>query len=209
MRITLEQAKMIVSGNQPQTGHWVSFDPDRMRAKDLIPLVENGLRHNDLEMMAEQFIAAVRGLENDLAILALIAGFVTVHIPDGAYEDDPDDGWDGEIAEDYVMIGEDVLTHPDHIAFVTACRRAGMKPYMYHGRYYYVGPGVNVENLADAARLGVNIPMLSDNMGKGYVIYTRVSEKADPTIDNASAEAMQKMQEMLSALNPMAFGPQS
>ena len=56
--------------------------------------------------------------------------------------------------------------------FVKDMKKAGLEPYEYHGRYFYVGPAVNVDNLQDALS-ETKVKCQWDNMGKGFVVYPR------------------------------------
>lgn len=79
--------------------------------------------------------------------------------------------WDGEIGEGFVRVGRLTMKHPHHVEFVIACRDAGFQPYEYEGRFCYVGPGVTLPDLSEMGRLGTDIPLAWDNLGKDFVVH--------------------------------------
>jgi len=58
--------------------------------------------------------------------------------------------------------------------FVKDMTDAGLSPYHYHGRYYYHGPAVNCQSWLEAMR-STRVNCTYDQMGKGFVVYPRVS----------------------------------
>jgi hypothetical protein len=67
----------------------------------------------------------------------------------------------------------------EHLRFVCDMEAAGLKVELYHGRYFWHGPSVDVDNLQDALS-GTKIPCQWDNMGKGYVVYPKAN---DPSLE--------------------------
>ena len=49
-------------------------------------------------------------------------------------------------------------------------KNAGLEPYHYHGRFWWEGPAVNVDNLQEALS-ETRVKCQWDNMGLGYVVY--------------------------------------
>ena len=76
-----------------------------------------------------------------------------------------------EIGQDFVRVGHLEMRRLQHIEFVKACLKAGLKPYVYEGRFCYVGPGVTLPSLDDIGILPANIPLSWDNLGKEYVVH--------------------------------------
>jgi hypothetical protein len=58
----------------------------------------------------------------------------------------------------------------DHKQFVSDMEDAGLAPYDYHGRFFWHGPAVDVDDLQEA--LGATkVRCQWDSMGMGYVVY--------------------------------------
>jgi hypothetical protein len=70
-------------------------------------------------------------------------------------------------------------TVPEHIQFVEDMKNAGLKVKLYHGRYFWHGPSVDVNNLQDALS-NTKVPCQWDNMGMLYVVYPKAN---DPSLD--------------------------
>ena len=68
-----------------------------------------------------------------------------------------------------------VYTNPDCIKFVKQMKKAGLKPYHYHGRNFYHGPAVNVNSLQEALS-ETRVKCQYDQMGRGYVVYPIASD---------------------------------
>ena len=58
--------------------------------------------------------------------------------------------------------------------FVKDMIEAGLEPYHYHGRYFWQGPAVNVDNLQEALS-NTKVSCQWDNMGLGFVAYPKIS----------------------------------
>lgn len=60
--------------------------------------------------------------------------------------------------------------------FVRDMKKAGFDPYHYHGRSFWEGPAVSVDDdhIAVAA---TRVKCQRDSLGKGYVVYPRASGK--------------------------------
>jgi hypothetical protein len=69
-------------------------------------------------------------------------------------------------------------TNKDCVRFVKDMTKAGLEPYHYHGRFFWHGPAVNVDNLQDALS-NTKIKCQWDSMGLGYVVYPITSDKGD------------------------------
>jgi hypothetical protein len=64
---------------------------------------------------------------------------------------------------------------PNHKKFAKDMEKVGLKVNLYHGRYFWHGPSVNVDNLQDALS-GTQVKCQWDNMGKGYVVYPEAND---------------------------------
>ena len=84
------------------------------------------------------------------------------------------------IGKDFVRVGHLEMKRLQHIEFVKACLKAGLKPYVYEGRFCYIGPGVTLPNLDDIGLLPENIPLSWDHFGKEYVVHpSKSTNEAD------------------------------
>ena len=90
------------------------------------------------------------------------------------------------IGKDFVRVGHLEMKRLQHIEFVKACLNAGLKPYVYEGRFCYIGPGVTLPSLDDIGLLPANIPLSWDHFGKVYVAHpSKSTNEAD--LDRISA----------------------
>lgn len=64
---------------------------------------------------------------------------------------------------------------PEHKQFVEDMEEAGLEVEIYHGRYWWHGPSVNVDNLQDALSC-TKVKCQWDNMGKGWVVYPVIGD---------------------------------
>lgn len=64
--------------------------------------------------------------------------------------------------------------NPQCNQFVEDMIKAGLKPEHYHGRFFWEGPSVIVDDIQDALS-ATKVKCQLDNMGKGYVVYPRHS----------------------------------
>lgn len=63
------------------------------------------------------------------------------------------------------------------IQFVDDMQAAGLDVEAYHGRFWWSGPAVRVDDLQDALS-ATKIPCQWDQMGLGYVVYPRAADEA-------------------------------
>ena len=54
--------------------------------------------------------------------------------------------------------------------FVKDMNKTGLKTYHYHGRFFWEGPAVNVDDIQDALS-STKVKCQWDNMGKRWVVY--------------------------------------
>ncbi len=64
---------------------------------------------------------------------------------------------------------------PQHKKFVKDMQKLGLMVNFYHGRYYWHGPSVVVDNIQDALS-GTKVPCQWDNMGKSWVVYPKAND---------------------------------
>lgn len=79
------------------------------------------------------------------------------------------------------------FTHPHHVRFVRSCWSGDFKPFVFEGRLCFVGPAIVVPELSDVARLGTDVPLAWDHLGKEYVVHPKVSANE---IDDRRIEAL-------------------
>jgi hypothetical protein len=58
--------------------------------------------------------------------------------------------------------------------FVQQMLKAGLWPFEYHGRFYWHGPAVTVDDIQDAMSV-TKVRMQWDNLGRGWVVYPKQS----------------------------------
>jgi hypothetical protein len=102
------------------------------------------------------------------------------------------------IGKDFVRVGHLEMKRLQHIEFVKACLKAGLKPYVYEGRFCYIGPGVTLPSLNDMDLLPGNIPLSWDNLGNAYVVHPSKSTN-ETNLDRISA--MQFLHKIRKELN--------
>ncbi len=68
-----------------------------------------------------------------------------------------------------------IYTNPDHIKFVKDMKKANLKVELYHGRNFWHGPTVIVDNLQDALS-NTKIPCQWDNMGHAWIVYPKSND---------------------------------
>lgn len=81
-----------------------------------------------------------------------------------------------------VMCGWEALpayTAPDALQFVDDMERAGLNVEHYHGRYWWHGPAVRVDDL-QTAMMETRVPVQWDSMGMGYIVYPVNGDKGVP-----------------------------
>lgn len=69
-------------------------------------------------------------------------------------------------------VSAEQYSQPAYIRFVADMKRAGLTPYHYHGRFFYEGPAVDVDDLQDALS-ETRVKCQWDNMGLGFVVYPK------------------------------------
>lgn len=75
---------------------------------------------------------------------------------------------DGEIVVNY----NDYPDNENYAKFCEDAWEAGFQPTEYHGRWFYVGPAVIVDDISDMMSK-TTVPCTHDGMGKGYVVYPK------------------------------------
>lgn len=70
-------------------------------------------------------------------------------------------------------------TEPDAIQFVEDMRQAMLPVEHYHGRFYWQGPAVRVDDLQDAMS-ETKVRVQWDSMGMGYIVYPVNGDKGVP-----------------------------
>ena len=66
-------------------------------------------------------------------------------------------------------------TDPDCIQFVEDMAQAGLRVEHYYGRFFYEGPGVQVDELQDAMS-NTKVRVQYDSMGRGYIVYPKARD---------------------------------
>ncbi len=102
-----------------------------------------------------------------------------------------------EIGKDFVRVGHLEMKRLQHIEFVKACLNAGLKPYVYEGRFCYIGPGVTLPSLNDMNLLPENIPLSWDSLGKEYVVHPSKSTNEDDLDRIAAMEFLYRIRNEL------------
>ena len=69
-------------------------------------------------------------------------------------------------------VSADRYNNAMYVQFVEDMEDARLTPWHYHGRFFYQGPAVEVDNLQDALS-ETKVPCQWDNMGLGYVVYPK------------------------------------
>ena len=72
-------------------------------------------------------------------------------------------------------------TNADHQKFIEDMHDAGYTCEHYHGRFYWEGAAVRVDDFSDAMA-ATSVRCQFDNMGLGYIVYPKVSA---PMVDKA------------------------
>jgi hypothetical protein len=90
-----------------------------------------------------------------------------------------EEGEEGEIDVVPVEFEGVTYTKPDHVQFIRDMCRAdlGDALRLYQGRSYYFGPGVCVEDIADAMS-ETHVRCGWDNMGLGFIVHPKESDFA-------------------------------
>lgn len=70
-------------------------------------------------------------------------------------------------------------TDRDCIQFVDDMEQAGLEVEHYHGRFYWEGPAVRVDDLQDAMS-ETKVRVQYDNMGLGWIVYPKASDAGVP-----------------------------
>jgi hypothetical protein len=70
-------------------------------------------------------------------------------------------------------------TKRDAIQFVEDMENAGLEVEHYHGRFYWRGPAVRVDNLQDAMS-ETKVRVQYDSMGMGYIVYPVIGDEGVP-----------------------------
>jgi hypothetical protein len=70
-------------------------------------------------------------------------------------------------------------TNPDCVQFVEDMEAAGLEVHHYHGRFYYEGPSVHVDDLQEALS-NTRVPCQYESLGLGWVVYTKARDKGVP-----------------------------
>jgi hypothetical protein len=76
----------------------------------------------------------------------------------------------------YPVVQPTDYEHADLQRFVRDMQKAGLTPYHYHGRFFWEGPAVDVDDLQEALS-ETRVKCQHDSMGLGYVVYPRASGK--------------------------------
>lgn len=66
-------------------------------------------------------------------------------------------------------------TLPEHKKFVKDMEKAGLEVSLYHGRFFWHGPSVHVDDLQEALSR-TKIKCQWDNLGRGFVVYPKVTD---------------------------------
>lgn len=87
------------------------------------------------------------------------------------------DTWVEDEADEYSRNGEPLprYTNPDCVQFVADMEAAGLDVEHYHGRFFWEGPAVRVDDLQDAMR-ETKVRVQYDNMGRGWIVYPKASD---------------------------------
>jgi hypothetical protein len=80
-------------------------------------------------------------------------------------------------ADEYSINGEPVRTYtnPDCVKFVFDMEKAGLTVEHYHGRFFWEGPAVRVDDLQDAMS-ETRVRVQYDNMGMGWIVYPKAAD---------------------------------
>ena len=108
------------------------------------------------------------------------------------------------IGKDFVRVGQLEMKRLHHIESVKACLKAGLKPYVYEGRFCYVGPGVTLPSLDDIGLLPANIPLSWDHFGHEYVVHP---SKSTNEADLDRIDAVQFLHRIRKELNNSGQNP--
>jgi hypothetical protein len=69
-------------------------------------------------------------------------------------------------------------TVPEVIQFVEDMRQALLPVEHYHGRFWWEGPAVRVDDLHTAMQ-ATRVPVQWDSMGMGYIVYPRIGDSGN------------------------------